>query len=268
MNTYDYKLFEVNNSNSEAFQLYGQSDKQLALADQSNTDFFINPHIESYCQLNKLKVESMLGIGQPHVKRLLTKLSKQGLKKASLYKYLLDLLSKYMLMLRYMYSTPRYSIVYTNQYKNFVEIFLSEVQTGCEDIINVDCYKIEKDIQFSHVIIVDIVGLGKMAFLVDLEGNNYETIRNLPDCIDLNPVNYYSVIERGILNDFGEDVHLRFKQLAIDRKSEYDKTSFSRNDYICYDDNVGEFYKRLEDTILYENSSSSLSLYNLLKFRK
>lgn len=263
MNTCDYKLFEVNNSSSEAFQFYGQRDKQLALAAQSTTVFFINPHIESYRQLNKLKVESMLGIGQPHVKRLLTKLFKKGVQKAHLYKYLLDLLSKYMLMLRYMYSTTRYSIVYSIQYENLVEKFLSEVQTGYEDIINVDCYKIENSIQFSHIIIVDIVGLGKMAFGADLKGNSYETIQNLPDCIDLNPVNYYSVIERGILNDFSEDLHLRFKQLAIERKSEYDKTSFSRNDYICYDDYVGGFYKRLEDTILYENSSRSLSLYNL-----
>lgn len=263
MNTYDYKLFEVNNSSSEAFQFYRRSEGQLDSVAQSATDYLITTDINAYCQLNSLKVESMLGIGQPNVKRLLTKLSKQGILKARLYKCILDLISKNMLMLRYSMSITRYSRAYFFEYVNCLEDFLSKFQTGYEGIINTACYKLDSSASSSHIVIIDVIGIGKMGFLADLDGNTSNSMQAIPHNVELQPAMHYSIIERGILNDFGDDVHLRFKQLAIDRKSEYDKSSFSRNDYICYDDYVGEFYKRLEDTILYKNSSRSLSLYNL-----
>lgn len=263
MNTYDYKLFEVNNSSSEAFQFYRRSEGQLGLVAQSATDHLITPDRNAYCQLNSLKVESMLGIGQPNVKRLLTKLSKQGILKARLYKCILDLISKNMLMLRYSMSISRYSRAYIYEYVNCLEDFLSKFQSGYEDTINTACYKLDSNALSSHIVIIDVIGIGKMGFLADLEGNTYNSTQALPHDVELQPAMHYSIIERSILNDFGENVQLKYTQLAIDRKTKYDKSSFSRNDYICYDDYVGEFYKRLEDIILYENSSRSLSLYNL-----
>ena len=263
MNTYDYKLFEVNNSSSEAFKFYRRSEGQLDSVAQSATDYLITTDINAYCQLNSLKVESMLGIGQPNVKRLLTKLSKQGILKARLYKCMLDLISKNMLMLRYSMSISRYSRAYIYEYVNCLKDFLSKFQTGYEGIINTACYKLDSSASSNHIVIIDVIGIGKMGFLADFEANTSNSTKPLLQDVELQPAMHYSIIERGILNDFGDDVHLRFKQLAIDRKSEYDKTSFSRNDCICYDDYIGEFYKRLEDTILYENSSRSLSLYNL-----
>lgn len=266
MNTYDYKLFDVKNSSSEAFQFYRRSEGQLDSVAQSATDYLITPDIKAYCQLNCLKVESMLGIGQPNVKRLLTKLSKQGILKARLYKCMLDLISKNMLMLRYSLSISRYSRAYIYEYVNCLEDFLSKFQTGYEGIINNGCYKLDSSASSSHIVIIDVIGIGKMGFLADLDGNKSNSMQALPHDVELQPAMHYSIIERGILNDFGDDVHLRFKQLAIDRKTKYDKSSFSRNDFICYDYD-GEFHNRLKDTILYEGSSNCFSLYDLYKKR-
>lgn len=268
MNTYDYKLFEVNNSSSEAFQLSGQSDKQLALAAQTTIDYLITPDINAYSQLNILKVESMLGIGQPNVKRLLTKLSKQGILKARLYKCMLDLISKNMLMLRYSMSISRYSRAYIYEYVNCLEVFLSKFQTGYEGTIRTACYKFDSSAQYSHIVIIDVIGIGKMGFLADLECNTSNSAQTIPHDVELQPAMHYSIIERSIMNDFSEDVHLRYNQLAIDRKTKYDKSSFSRNDFFCYEDYVGKFHNRLDSTIIDgKGSSDSLSLYDLYKKR-
>ena len=266
MNIYDNKLFEVNNSSSEAFLFYRRSEGQLDSVAQSATDYLITPDIKAYCQFNSLKVESMLGIGQPNVKRLLTKLSKQGILKARLYKCMLDLISKNMLMLRYSLSISRYSRAYIYEYVNCLEDFLSKFQTGYEGIINTGCYKLDSSASSSHIVIIDVIGIGKMGFLADLDGNKSNSMQALPHDVELQPAMHYSIIERGILNDFGDDVHLIFKQLAIDRKTKYDKPSFSRNDFICYDYD-GEFHNRLKDTILYEGLSNCFSLYDLYKKR-
>lgn len=268
MNIYDNKLFEVNNSSSEAFQFYRRSEGQLDSVAQSATDYLITTDINAYCKLNSLKVESMLGIGQPNVKRLLTKLSKQGILKARLYKCMLDLISKNMLMLRYSMSISRYSRAYIYEYVNCLKDFLSKFQTGYEGIINTACYKLDSSASSNHIVIIDVIGIGKMGFLADFEANTSNSTKPLLQDVELQPAMHYSIIERSILNDFSEDVHLKYKQLAIDRKTKYDKSSFSRNDYICYDDYVGEFYNRLESTIIDgKGSSNSLSLYELYKKR-
>lgn len=268
MNIYDNKLFEVNNSSSEAFQFYRRSEGQLDSVAQSATDYLITTDINAYCQLNSLKVESMLGIGQPNVKRLLTKLSKQGILKARLYKCMLDLISKNMLMLRYSMSISRYSRAYIYEYVNCLKDFLSKFQTGYEGIINTACYKLDSSASSNHIVIIDVIGIGKMGFLADFEANTSNSTKPLLQDVELQPAMHYSIIERSILNDFSEDVHLKYKQLAIDRKTKYDKSSFCRNDYICYDDYVGEFYNRLESTIIDgKGSSNSLSLYELYKKR-
>lgn len=56
MNIYDNKLFEVNNSSSEAFQFYRRSEGQLDSVAQSATDYLITTDINAYCKLNSLKV--------------------------------------------------------------------------------------------------------------------------------------------------------------------------------------------------------------------
>ena len=93
----DYrKLFEVNNSSSGAVQKEIESIEQSISVTQvqqvenayDDCIGIIMPNHKLFGQLTISKVESMLCIGQPNVKRLMTKMSKQGARPARIYKML------------------------------------------------------------------------------------------------------------------------------------------------------------------------------------
>jgi hypothetical protein len=273
----DYrKLFEVNNSSSGAVQKEIESIEQSISVTQvqqvenayDDCIGIIMPNHKLYGQLTISKVESMLCIGQPNVKRLMTKMSKQGARPARIYKMLLDLESSYLYMLRYMFSITRYSCGYSRKYNENVKKLINEVKNGYDDIICIGMYKLCKHCQFDYIMVVDLLDYGKMAFLTNIKNCNYNKLENLPSGIDLDPLNCYSILENAIEINYTQELTSKYNELCVRRKSDNDCLSYTWYNYSNKDEAMTLFKEQIKPTrIDAVNSSRGISLLGLFEER-
>ncbi len=195
----------------------------------------------AYKRVSKEKKFHMLHIGQPTLKRLLSKIAKEGEGLAFVLKMLLDLQSSYIYMIRYMYSR-KYAKRLTRKFCENVRKIMNA--SSIYDKIKIESYRLDNCIQFSHIILVEIIGVGKMTFGVDIEEEKPLYIR--PTDIKSNPVDNYAVIETAIMKEYGNDVYRKFTEMAVKRKKDYDKCTSCNSLLSCYENNIENFLKRIE----------------------
>ena len=223
------------------------------------------PDHEVLNSISKSKKYHMLGIGQPNVKRLLRQyFKKEGDQLVNLLWRLLNLISSYYCMLRYLGSTCKFSWVYCSTYDEALNIFLQAYKNCSDDTITVQIYKIERSHTFSHIIIVSIKGIDSMAFYGDLELDN-KLIAHNNIILDYDPLNYYSIIEKTIMTRYGDLIYLRASQMASNRKSRFDKL-YVKN--LLYKNNKAGLEESLKDIELKKfEATEAISLLEIFERR-
>lgn len=223
------------------------------------------PDREVLNSISKSKKYHMLGIGQPNVKRLLRQyFKKEGDQLVNLFWRLLNLISSYYCMLRYISSTCKYNWAYSSTYNEALNIFLQAYRNCSDDTITVQAYKIERSHTFSHIIIVSIKGVDSMAFYGDLELDN-KLIAHNNIISDYDPLNYYSIIEKTIMTRYGDLIYLRASQMASNRKSKFDKL-YVKN--LLYKNNKAGLEESLKDIELKKfEATEAISLLEIFERR-